>query len=121
MLALVRAHPARAPLLSVCTRALIPVGAGLLEGRPNYASLDRLAGDEAVQVVEQRDVRDENIGIWAGISAGMHMTPAYIAATAGADTTGRAQRRAESCPDGIRHGDPAIDADMPAYIHATWR
>lgn len=47
----------------------------------------------------------------------MDMTLAYIAATAGADTAGRIQRWAEYYPDTVRHGDPTIHADMPAYIN----
>ena len=115
----VRAHSARAPVLSVCTGALILAGAGLLDGRTattHFASLERLAGDEAIRVVEQRYVRDGDIWTSAGISAGMDMTLAYIAATAGPDAAGRVQRWAEYYPDDIRHGDPAIHADMPAYV-----
>lgn len=119
ILAFVRAHAARAPLLSVCTGALVLAAAGLLDHRTattHFASLERLAENDAIRVVEQRHVRDGHIWTSAGISAGMDMTLAYIAATAGADVAGRVQRWAEYYPDGIRHGDPAIHADMPAYV-----
>ena len=75
------------------------------------------AENEAIDVVEQRFVHDGHIWTSAGISAGMDMTLAYIAASAGEDTAGRVQRWAEYYPDARRHGDAGIHADMPAYVH----
>jgi transcriptional regulator GlxA family with amidase domain len=105
-------------VLSVCTGAFVLHAAGLLRGKrasTHWASLDRLRELGDVQVVEERFVRDGNVWTSAGVSAGIDMTLAFIAAEAGEETAGKVQLAAEYYPSSVRYGDAATAAQAPAY------
>lgn len=109
-------------VLSVCTGSFILHAAGLLAGRratTHWGSLDRLRALGDVQVVEERWVRDGNVWSAAGVSAGIDLTLAFIAATAGEDVAGRVQLAAEYYPSGKLYGAGANHAQAPAYVRKT--
>jgi transcriptional regulator GlxA family with amidase domain len=106
-------------LMSVCTGALVLHAAGQLSGRQattHWAVLPQLRELGDVQVLEQRHVRDGKVWTSAGVSAGIDMTLAYIAAVAGEDAAGKVQLGAEYYPSSIRYGQQAGDARAPAYV-----
>jgi transcriptional regulator GlxA family with amidase domain len=109
-------------VLSVCTGSFILHAAGLLAGRratTHWGSLDRLRALGDVQVVEERWVRDGNVWSAAGVSAGIDLTLAFIAATAGEDAAGRVQLAAEYYPSGKAYGTGTSHAQAPAYVRKT--
>ncbi len=88
-------------MLSVCTGAFLLQAAGLLTNKTattHWASLDRLKAFTDVNVVEQRYVNDGDIWTSAGVSAGIDMVLAFIAATAGEVVAGDIQLLAEYYP-----------------------
>jgi transcriptional regulator GlxA family with amidase domain len=107
-------------VLSVCTGAFILHAAGLLRGRratTHWASLARLHALGDVEVVEERFVRDGTVWTSAGVSAGIDLTLAFIAAEAGEEVAGKVQFAAEYYPSSARYGDIArTHADAPAYL-----
>jgi transcriptional regulator GlxA family with amidase domain len=109
-------------VLSVCTGSFILHAAGLLTGRratTHWGSLDRLRALGDVEVVEERWVRDGDVWSAAGVSAGIDLTLAFIAATAGEDAAGKVQFQAEYFPTGKVYGSYASDPRAPAYVRAT--
>lgn len=106
-------------ILSVCTGAFLLHAAGLLAGKratTHWNSLDRLRALGDVEVVEERYVRDGDVWTSAGVSAGIDLTLAFIAATAGDEAAGKVQFAAEYYPSGAAYGASARDAQAPAYI-----
>lgn len=106
-------------VLSVCTGAFILHAAGLLSGRratTHWGSLERLRALGDVTVVEQRYVRDDKVWSAAGVSAGIDLMLAFIAAVAGEETAGRVQFAAEYYPSCRKYGGFERDAQAPAYI-----
>ena len=109
-------------VLSVCTGAFMLHRAGLLMGKKattHWASLNRLRAFGDVQVVEERLVRDAGIWCSAGVSAGIDMTLAFIAAVAGDEVAGQVQLAAEFYPDAKRYGGAAVLDNAPRYIRET--
>ena len=105
-------------VLSVCTGSFMLHRAGLLAGKratTHWGSLDRLRALGNVQVVEDRFVRDGNVWCSAGVSAGIDMTLAFIAAVAGEETAGQVQLAAEYYPDDRRYGGAEVIARAPRY------
>lgn len=105
-------------VLSVCTGSFILHAAGLLAGRratTHWGSLDRLRALGDVQVVEERWVRDGNVWSAAGVSAGMDLALAFIAATTGEDAAGKVQLAAEYYPSARTYGAGTCHAEAPAY------
>lgn len=108
-------------VLSVCTGSFILHAAGLLSGKratTHWGSLGRLRALGDVEVVEERWVRDGNVWSAAGVSAGIDLTLAFIAATAGEGTAGKVQFAAEYYPSGTAYGAYAGHAEAPAYVKA---
>jgi transcriptional regulator GlxA family with amidase domain len=70
-------------------------------------------------VVEQRFVQDGSIWPSAGVSAGIDLTPAFIAHVADEGTAGRVQFGAEYYPASTTYGDYRHHAQAPAYIRET--
>jgi transcriptional regulator GlxA family with amidase domain len=88
-------------ILSVCTGAFLLHAAGLLDGKKattHWASMERFREFKEVEVVEQRFVRDGNIWTSAGVSAGIDLALAFIAAIAGDTIAGKVQLHAEYYP-----------------------
>jgi transcriptional regulator GlxA family with amidase domain len=106
-------------VLSVCTGAFLLHAAGVLRGHratTHWASLQRLKELGDVEVVQQRFVRDGTLWTSAGVSAGIDMTLAFIAATAGDEAAGKVQFGAEYYPDDVRYGGFERHAQAPAYV-----
>jgi transcriptional regulator GlxA family with amidase domain len=98
-----QAH-AGATVLSVCTGIRVLHTAGLLDGRrvtTHHTALDDVRGWDGVTAVDdQRYVRDGALWTAAGISAGLDLALALIAAEAGEAVAARVRREAEYCPEG---------------------
>lgn len=95
-------------VLSVCTGVRVLHAAELLDGRrvtTHHSALAAVRGWDDVTAVEERFVRDGSLWTAAGISAGLDMALAFIAAEAGQAVAARVQREAEYVPDGRRYGD----------------
>ncbi len=115
-----QAAAARA-VLSVCTGSFVLHAAGLLIGRratTHWGSLDRLRALGDVEVVEERFVRDGEVWTAAGVSAGIDLMLAFIAAEAGDEVAGKVQFYAEYYPLDRRYGTAADAAEAPAYLRA---
>lgn len=107
-------------LLSVCTGSFVLHAAGLLAGKKattHWGSLERLRALGNVTVVEERFVQDGNVWSSAGISAGMDVTLAFIAAVAGAEVAANVQFASEYYPSTVRYGSiHKAHPSAPAYI-----
>lgn len=102
-------------VLSVCTGIRLLRAADLLRGRrvtTHHAALDEVRGWPEVTVAEERYVQDGSLWTAAGVSAGLDMALAFIAAEAGGDAAARVQRAAEYFPEGRRY-DEGTDANAP--------
>lgn len=111
-------------VLSVCTGSFLLHAAGLLSGRratTHWGSLHRLRELGDVRVVEERFVRDGDIWTAAGVSAGIDLMLAFIAAQAGDETAGKVQFYAEYYPLDQRYGDAAKGPEAPAYLSSRGR
>lgn len=109
--------PACEQILSVCTGAFLLQKAGLLQHKSattHWASLDRLRAFDDVKVVEERYIRDGNIWTSAGVSAGIDMSLAFIAAIAGTEVAGQVQLFAEYYPSSQLY--PVGDQVLPKYV-----
>jgi transcriptional regulator GlxA family with amidase domain len=106
-------------VLSVCTGAFLLHAAGFLQGRKattHWGSLDRLAALGDVQVLQDRYVRDGKVWSSAGVSAGIDLMLAFIAATAGDDAAGKVQFSSEYYPSEKTYGTYTEHEKAPAYI-----
>ena len=106
-------------IASVCTGAFILYHAGLLQQKSattHWASLDELRVLPDLRVEEKRYVRNGNIWTAAGVSAGIDMALAIVAAEAGEEIAGEVQLYAEYYPDQKMYGSSHKDPKAPAYI-----
>jgi len=114
------AQAARAKaVLSVCTGSFLLERAGLLTGKratTHWGSLDRLRKLGTVNVVEERYVRDGNVWTSAGVSAGIDLMLAFIAAFAGDEVAGKVQFYAEYYPAQGVYGDFRNHPQAPEYL-----
>ena len=89
-------------VLSVCTGVRLLHAAGLLDGRcvtTHHSALDDVGDWTGVTAVtDERYVRDGSLWTAAGISAGLDLALAFIAAEAGDAVAGRVQEEAEYGP-----------------------
>jgi transcriptional regulator GlxA family with amidase domain len=69
-----------------------------------------------VDVVEKRYVQDGSVWTSAGVSAGMDMLLAFIAATAGEEAAGKVQFGAEYYPSIRTYGNFENDPKAPGYV-----
>lgn len=106
-------------VLSVCTGSFILHAAGLLAGKKattHWGSLERLRALGDVTVVEERFVNDGRIWTSAGVSAGIDLTLAFIAATAGEEVAAKVQFASEYYPSPVRYGQfHNTHASAPRY------
>ena len=96
--------------------------AGLLAGRratTHWKTLPRLRERKGVTVVEERFVQDGPIWTSAGVSAGMDLLLAFIAAEAGEESAGIVQWNSEYYPDGRVYGGAARDPQSAAYFRRS--
>jgi transcriptional regulator GlxA family with amidase domain len=94
-------------ILSVCTGSFVLHAAGVLAGKKattHWGSLERLRALGNVTIVEERFVQDENLWSSAGVSAGIDMTLAFIAAVAGEESASKVQLASEYYPSTKRYG-----------------
>ncbi len=106
-------------VLSVCTGSFILHRAGLLAGRQattHWASLDRLRALADVRVCPERVVHDGKIWTAAGVSAGLDLALAFIAAVAGEETAGKIQLGAEYFPSSRMYADVHLGQSAPPYL-----
>lgn len=113
-----RAFDAGANLLSVCSGSFILQVAGILEGRKastNWKVIDPLR-KLGVEVVEERYTQDGPVWTSAGVSAGIDMLLAYIAAVQGEGVASTVQLHAEYFPEGRVYGAARAAHPVAAYI-----
>ena len=94
-------------VLSVCTGSFVLHAAGLLAGKKattHWGSLERLRALGNVTVIEERFVQDGNVWSSAGVSAGIDLTLAFIAAVAGDESAAKVQFASEYYPSTKRYG-----------------
>lgn len=115
----VRQHAqAGATLMSVCSGSFILLAANTLSGRracTNWKVVDKLR-EAGIEVVEERYTRDGPVWTSAGVSAGIDMLLAYIAATQGEDVASSVQMHAEYFPEGRVYGHCREEQPVPAYV-----
>lgn len=106
-------------ILSVCTGSFILQAAGILAGRratTHWKLLPKMREMEGVEAVEERFVRDGNVWTSAGVSAGIDLTLAFIAAVAGEEKASIVQYNAEYYPDGRVYGTAHRAQQGAAYF-----
>ncbi|MCV9937207.1 DJ-1/PfpI family protein [Boseaceae bacterium BT-24-1] len=111
-------------ILSVCTGSFILEAAGLLDGRKattHWKLLPRMREIAGVEAVEERFVRDGNVWTSAGVSAGIDLTLAFIAAVAGEEKASIVQYNAEYYPDGRVYGTAHHAQQGSAYFRGLGR
>lgn len=117
-----RVGPGCKALLSVCTGAFLLQRVGLATGAPlttHWGSLQRLRDTGHAPVVEQRWVRSERLWSSAGVSAGLDMALAFIAATAGEAVAEKVQFGTEYYPATPTYGRPQAHPQAPAYLRTS--
>lgn len=106
-------------VMSVCTGVFILHAAGLLDGRratTHWKCLNALREIPGVTVVEDRFVRDGNVWTSAGVSAGIDLALAFIAAEAGVEAASAVQHNAEYFPAGKVYGAAHKASTSAAYF-----
>lgn len=107
-------------VLSVCSGAFILQAAGLLDGlrATTHWSVAQALRETGVQTIEERFIRNDGDKIWtsAGVSAGIDMALAFVAARAGEEAAARVQLEAEYYPSQLIYGGAKIRAQAPKYL-----
>lgn len=114
-----RQAPGCRAVLSVCTGSFLLQRAGLLDGKQattHWGELPKLRKLPNLDVSERRFVRTGNIWTSAGVSAGIDMALAFIAAESGEETAGNVQFFAEYYPSDRRYGRAYLDERAPKYL-----
>lgn len=107
-----------ATVMSVCSGSFILHAAGVLAGRKastNWKVVARLR-EAGVEVVEERYTHDGPVWTSAGVSAGIDMLLAYIAASHGEEVASAVQLHAEYFPEGRVYGSKRRAQPVTAYI-----
>ena len=107
-------------VLSVCSGAFILQAAGLLDGlqATTHWSVAEQLRQTGVETIEERFVRNDSSKIWtsAGVSAGIDMALAFVAAQAGEEVAGQVQLEAEYYPSQRIYGSASIREQIPKYL-----
>lgn len=114
-----RSAAAPGEILSVCTGSYLLQAAGLLRGRravTHWCFLDHLRDDPDIVLDERRVVRDGNIWTCGGVSSGMDMMLAFIAARFGEEVAAQVQLDAEYFPEAVIYGAPLDDERLTRYL-----
>lgn len=99
------------PILGICTGVKLLYDAGVLKGKTgttHHLAWGDYEGITDFTLVKKRYVKDGNIWTSAGVSAGMDMSLAYIASTAGDETAGAVQYLTEYYPEGKNYPLPSV-------------
>jgi transcriptional regulator GlxA family with amidase domain len=113
-----RTFDAGADLLSVCSGSFILQAAGILEGRKastNWKAIEPLR-QLGVEVVEERYTQDGPVWTSAGVSAGIDMLLAYIAAVQGEAVASTVQLHAEYFPEARVYGEARSTQRVASYM-----
>lgn len=111
-------HERGIPTMSVCSGTFILHAAGVLAGRrasTNWKAITMLR-ELGVEVVEERYTRDGSVWTSAGVSAGIDMVLAYIAAACGEAVASAVQLQAEYFPEGRVYGSARTEQPVADYI-----
>lgn len=103
-------------VLSVCTGSFLLQAAGLLEGRQastHWRAKAALGALPGVRVSDARWTRDGAVWSSAGVSAGIDLTLAFIAAIDGDKAAEAVQLYCEYYPDGRVYGAMPYDGESP--------
>jgi transcriptional regulator GlxA family with amidase domain len=106
-------------VLSVCTGSFLLQRAGLLDDKSattHWGELPKLRALPGLTVREERFVRNGTIWTGAGVSAGIDLMLAFIAAEAGEDVAGEVQFFAEYYPAATRYGRAHLNEKAPGYL-----
>lgn len=111
-------------ILSVCTGSFLLYAAGLLDGKAattNWKAIDRFEELAGAPVIEERWTKAGKVWTASGVSAGIDMTLAFIAETAGEDVASKVQLHAEYFPDQRVYGNEVQHVRRPSYFHRLER
>jgi transcriptional regulator GlxA family with amidase domain len=109
-------------VLSVCTGSFLLQRAGMLDNKKattHWGELPKLRRLPNIEVVEERIVRNGNVWIGAGVSAGTDLALAFIASEAGEEVAGNVQFFAEYYPSGQRYGRAHLSDTAPRYLKSS--
>lgn len=105
-------------VLTICTGAFILQGSGAIQGKQSttyWRSINELEA-AGVQALGQRIVQDGKFWSGGGVTSGIDLAFAFIAATAGKPVAGALQLILEYFPPHINYAEEGQDGCLPPYV-----